>query len=253
MPHSAPTPWRTVILSPHFDDAVLSLAGLLPGLPAPVAIVTVHGGAPPAGTPISWWDSVCGFSSAAEAQQSRRAEDAEACARLGVEQVVLDHPDNPYAEDGALTGLDAFLRTLAPGTRVLAPLGSNQSDHLTVRRHAMRLLAELGEPLPWVYADLPYTGHLPEWHTDTACAALAENPVVGPAYQGLLRDYRAGIQQRLTLTDEQWTAKRMAVQCYGSQLAALAVGHGRFLARTGPLSTELIWSLAPRTRVDAPC
>ncbi|MEO3973642.1 PIG-L family deacetylase [Streptomyces sp. CAU 1734] len=253
MPHTAPTPWRTVVLSPHFDDAALSLAGLIPGLPGPVAVVTVHGGAPAAGTPVSWWDSVCGFSSAAEAHASRLAEDAEACALLGAAQIVLDHPDGPYAEGAELTGLDDFLTELAPGTLVLAPLGSNQADHLAVRLRAMSVLAGRGEPLPRVYADLPYTGHLPEWGTPGACEALAESPVVGPAYQELLRRYRADVRSELRLTDEQWALKRSAVQRYGSQLAALAADHGRFLSRTGPLSTELIWSLEALAPLERTC
>ncbi|MER6914554.1 PIG-L family deacetylase [Streptomyces sp. NPDC000594] len=245
MPYTAPPPWRTVVLSPHFDDAVLSLAGLLPELPGPVAVVTVHGGAPAAGTPISWWDGYCGFSSTAEAHTERLAEDARACALLGVAQIVLDHPDNPYAEDVELAGLEAFLRELAPGTRVLVPLSTRQRDHRTVRLRALSVLADLGAPLPWVYADLPYTGHVPEWGTDDGCAALAADIEVGTAYRELLRDHRLEVRAELTLSDAQWARKRAAVQCYGSQLAALAVGHGSFLARSGPLTTERIWSLEP--------
>ncbi|MFI1398284.1 PIG-L deacetylase family protein [Streptomyces sp. NPDC020681] len=242
---SAPHSWRTVVLSPHFDDAALSLGGLLLALPGPVAVVTVYGGAPAADAPTSWWDSSCGFSSPAEAHRSRRAEDAAACARLGAEQVVLDHPDGPYADSGELTGLDRLLKSLDPSTRVLVPLGTNQPDHATVRLRATRVLADLGAPLPWVYADLPYTGHLPEWGTDRASAALAGSEKWGLAYQELLRDHRATVRHDLRLTDEQWAAKREAVLCHASQHAMLAADHGSFLARTGPLRAELIWSLEP--------
>jgi LmbE family N-acetylglucosaminyl deacetylase len=237
--------WGTVVLSPHFDDAVFSLGGLLATLPGPVAVVTVHGGAPAPGAPVSWWDGVCGFSSAHEAHRARVAEDAAACARLGVAQVVLDHPDGPYADGAELTGLDAFLKELPTSTRVLVPLGSNQPDHEKVRLRAMSVLAGLGAPLPWMYADLPYTGHLPEWASDAASGALAKSPMCGLAYQELLRTHRTTVRHDLRLTDEQWSAKREAVQCYGSQLAPLAADHGNFLARTGPLRAELIWSLEP--------
>ncbi|MGY3678701.1 PIG-L deacetylase family protein [Streptomyces sp. TE33382] len=247
LPHTPP--WRTVILSPHFDDAALSLAGLLPGLPGPTAVVTVHGGAPGPGVPASDWDDLGGFSTGAQAHAVRRAEDARSCALLGVEQVTIDHPDGPYLDSGdglRPTALDDLLRSLAPGTRVLTPLGTNQRDHRAVRLRAMRVLAEEGAPAPWVYADLPYTGHLPEWDTEQACEALAGSEAYGLAYQELLRDHRITLRHELRLTDEQWAAKRAAVLCHASQLAALVPGHGSFLVRNGPLRTERIWSLEPR-------
>lgn len=245
MTSPSPLPWGTVVLSPHFDDAVFSLGGLLATLPGPVAVVTVHGGAPAPEAPVSWWDGVCGFSSAQEAHRARVAEDAAACAGLGVAQVVLDHPDGPYSDGAELTGLDAFLKELHARTRVWVPLGSNQPDHEKVRLRAMSVLAGLGAPLPWVYADLPYTGHLPEWASDAASGALAKSPMCGLAYQELLRTHRTTVRHDLRLTDAQWSAKREAVQCYGSQLAPLAADHGNFLARTGPLRAELVWSLEP--------
>ncbi|MET9604999.1 PIG-L family deacetylase [Streptomyces sp. NPDC006512] len=254
MPAPEPPRWRTVVLSPHFDDAILSLAGLLPALPAPVAVVTVFGGAPAPGAPVSWWDGTCGFSTAAEAHRTRRAEDARACALLGVEQVVLGHPDGPYGDGGEPDLLDAFLEGLAPGTRILAPLGSNQPDHAGVRTRAMKVLAALGAPAPWVYADLPYTGHLPEWGSDGASAALARSPRCGLAYQELLTSHRTNVRHALVLTDEQWRAKHEAVLCYASQLAALVPDHGTFLARTGPLRAEVVWELSPlETPLDPPC
>ena len=87
--------WRTVVLSPHFDDAALSVAALVRRLPRPLTVVTVFGGPPPEGSPVSWWDATCGFSSAAEAYACRRAEDARACALLertdlSVDEVAAD-------------------------------------------------------------------------------------------------------------------------------------------------------------------
>ncbi|MFF0742181.1 PIG-L deacetylase family protein [Streptomyces sp. NPDC004111] len=245
-PHLPPTrPWHTVVLSPHFDDAVFSLGATLAGLPGPTAVVTVYGGAPAPDVPVSWWDSTCGFSTAHEAHRARVAEDAEACAKVGVEQVVLDHPDGPYAEGPELPGLDAFLERLPAGTDVWAPLGSNQSDHENVRVRATRALARLGAPPPLVYADLPYTGHLPEWGTDGASEALAQSPMCGLAYQELLTTHRTTVHHHLVPDDAQWAAKREAAQCYGSQLAPVAADHGNFLSRTGPLRAELVWSLEP--------
>ncbi|MFH8346561.1 PIG-L deacetylase family protein [Streptomyces sp. NPDC018045] len=238
-----PPPPRTVILSPHFDDAALSLAGLIPRLPGPVTVVTVFGGAPAAHHAVSWWDSTCGFSTAAEAYRARLAEDARAAALLGVDRTVLDHPDGPYGAGDELTGLDAFLSALPnPFPLVLLPLGTNQPDHERVRDRALRVLDDLGAPPPLLYADLPYTGHLPEWGAPDTDRALGGSKAYGVAYQDLLTCYRLDLAHDLVLTDAEWARKREAVLCYASQLAPLAADHGSLLARGGPLRAERVWS-----------
>ncbi|OKH99264.1 LmbE family protein [Streptomyces sp. CB02923] len=238
-----PPPPRTVILSPHFDDAALSLAGLIPRLPAPVTVVTVYGGAPADHHAVSWWDSTCGFSTAAEAHRTRLAEDARAAGLLGVDQAVLDHPDGPYGESDELTGIDAYLGALPePFPLVLLPIGTNQADHRRVRDRALRVLAGLGAPPPLLYADLPYTGHLPEWGTPDVEHALGGDQTYGLAYQDLRARYGLDVAHDLVLTDEEWARKREAVLCYGSQLAPLAADHGSLVARGGPLRAERVWS-----------
>ncbi|WP_030671765.1 PIG-L deacetylase family protein [Streptomyces rimosus] len=242
-----PPPPRTVILSPHFDDAALSLAGLIPRLPAPVTVVTVFGGAPAAQHAVSWWDSTCGFSTAAEAHRARLAEDARAADLLGVDQAVLDHPDGPYGTGDELTGIDAYLSALpTPFPLVLLPIGTNQPDHTRVRDRALRVLDGLGAPLPLLYADLPYTGHLPEWGTPDTDRALGDDPTYGLSYQDLLTRYDLDVAHDLVLDDAEWARKREAVLCYGSQLAPLAADHGSVLARRGPLRAERVWSTVRR-------
>src|SRR6185369_15623364 len=72
-----------LIVSPHFDDAVLSCgANLLTGGP-PATVLTVCGGAPAPGTPPSSWDWRCGFLDGHSAAVRRRQEDERACAAAG--------------------------------------------------------------------------------------------------------------------------------------------------------------------------
>ncbi|QHZ00264.1 GlcNAc-PI de-N-acetylase [Streptomyces sp. S4.7] len=235
----------TVILSPHFDDAVLSLAGLIAQLPGPVTVVTVYGGEPTAHHPVSWWDSVCGFSTAREAYRARRAEDARACELLGVGSVVLDHPDGPYGDGTELTGIDTCLAELASETSLLIPIATNQPDHEKVRDRALAVAAKLGRAAPSLYADLPYTGHLDEWGTAGVDHALGRSHGYGLAYQDMTSRHVLRVEHDLTLTDHQWALKREAVLCYGSQLAPLAADHGMLLARKGPLHAERVWAVEP--------
>ncbi|MFE6778103.1 PIG-L family deacetylase [Streptomyces sp. NPDC057702] len=259
MPETAPTastsatpppgapPWGTVVISPHFDDAVLSLAAVLPQLRGPVVVVTAYGGAPGPEATVSEWDDMCGFTTPHEAHAARVVEDAQALALVGVAQVTLPHPDGPYGGADQLGHLDQWLRDLPLDTEVLAPMGTRQAHHALVREQVLATRAAQGAATPLIYADLPYTGHTPGWHTDGAEAALAAEPERGESYRDLAERFRLSPRWEVRLDDEQWAAKRLAVQCYGSQLAPLGVGHGLFLSRTGPLRTERVWALEPRT------
>ena len=56
-------PHAQIIVSTHFDDAVLSLAHVLQATGPLATVVTVCGGPPPDGLPVSEWDAGCGFAS----------------------------------------------------------------------------------------------------------------------------------------------------------------------------------------------
>jgi LmbE family N-acetylglucosaminyl deacetylase len=114
---------RVAVLSPHLDDGVLSLGAAIAEASsggAEVRIVTVFAYDPQANGSAGAWDAACGFHSAAEAAQARRAEDAESCARVGAEPVWLPFADEEYGEpvgddelwaaiEPRLTGADAVL------------------------------------------------------------------------------------------------------------------------------------------------
>ncbi|WP_329091818.1 MULTISPECIES: PIG-L deacetylase family protein [unclassified Streptosporangium] len=228
--------WETIVVSPHFDDAVLSAAGLLARREGNAAIVTALGGA---GETLSAWDRLCGFASAEETARERRAEDARACEILGVDQVALDNPDVPAARL-PLDDLEAFLTEhVTPRTRVLVPMGIGNADHEAVRDRALDVLEKLDTLEPWVYADLPYAAVVREWGSPAAGEALAASPPV----RALAGRHRLRPGPRLRLDGDGWTLKRRAVLAYASQIAPLACDYGEFLAMPGPLQHELVWVL----------
>ncbi|MFF3438979.1 PIG-L deacetylase family protein [Streptosporangium sp. NPDC002721] len=229
--------WGTVVVSPHFDDAVLSAAGLLARREGSAVIVTVLGGAP--GEAPSAWDRLCGFASAEEASRERRAEDARACEILGVDQVVLDNPDVPAARL-PMDDLEAFLTEyVTPSTRVLVPMGIGNADHEAVRDRALDVLEKVGSLERWAYADLPYAAAVREWGSPAAGRALE----AGPAARALAERYRLGARTSPRLEGEAWALKWRAALAYASQIAPLACDHGEFLAMPGPLQHELVWVL----------
>lgn len=241
--------YRTVAVSPHFDDVALSVAGLIARLPGPAAIVTVHGGSPPGGSRPSTWDLDCGFVSAAEAYQKRLAEDALACELLGADQIALPNADGPYRDGDHLQLLDELLLALPPGVDLYLPMGINQPDHLKVRDQALAALSYRRDVLPLLYADLPYAGAVPGWGTGEGAAALARDPVAGQALRNFALENDLRVVRELAVSDARWFAKRNAVLCYASQLSMVAAmdelaGAGPLLGPNGPLHHELVWQVA---------
>ncbi len=87
---------RTVILSPHFDDAVLSCWHLLASADE-VLVVNVFAGEPPAGT-LGWWDRLAGATDSAAAVRTRIEEDRQALALAGRTAVNLPFLDSQYRQ-----------------------------------------------------------------------------------------------------------------------------------------------------------
>ena len=122
-----------MVVSPHLDDAVLSLGAAISRAArrgARITILTVLAGDPDSAAPAGGWDRRSGFRTAGEAARARRAEDAAACAHLGAAPIWLPYSDDQYERGGSDDEIRAAVveavgssRPLLPG----APLG--HQDH----------------------------------------------------------------------------------------------------------------------------
>lgn len=77
-----------LIVSPHSDDAVLSLGAAVAqatSAGASVRVLTVLAGNPESTVPASDWDRRCGFDTEGESARARRLEDRAACGLIGAE------------------------------------------------------------------------------------------------------------------------------------------------------------------------
>jgi LmbE family N-acetylglucosaminyl deacetylase len=170
---------RWIYISPHLDDAVLSVGGLIHDQARDgnrVEIWTLVCGFPPEAdlTPFAQvlhfqW----GFASAEETVRLRRAEDERAASIVGAKTVHFDFPDCIYrrgADGEPLYPLDVFVEPhpaetdlpaqmtaalasrLEPDDVLVCPLTvGGHADHIIVRR----AVEGLGRSL-WYYADVPY-------------------------------------------------------------------------------------------------
>lgn len=87
-----------IILSPHFDDAALSLGGFMAENNSPVVVITFFGGKP-AETLQGSWDILSGFKDSAEAVTQRTEENARALAKAKAYPLNLNYVDFQYRRE----------------------------------------------------------------------------------------------------------------------------------------------------------
>lgn len=192
-----------VVVSAHFDDAVLSFGGAIARAARAddLTIATVMAGMPPRWTWPTPFDNASGFSDSRKAVEARRVEDLDAAAVLGAGVVHFGFLDGQYGRHREENRMWLMLRDLfAANAMCVVPLGLAHPDHRLVTRVARRALIP-AHSTAVVYADLP-AAHL--WPGHVA---------------GALRGWeRKGWQ----LTPMEWPidldAKRKAYDCYRSQL-----------------------------------
>jgi LmbE family N-acetylglucosaminyl deacetylase len=213
---------KIVVVSPHSDDAVLSLGAAIASWArrgAVVELLTVLALDPESEAPAGGWDGRAGFATESEAAMRRRDEDRRACAILGASPSWLPFGSVDYerhGEDGDVRG--AVGSVLAGADAVLLP-GSplTHPDHVWL----VRAIAETPLPAVGLYAEQPYT------RKDGAAPAAPSwlEDALGPAG---FEPVGAGLRERL--------AKWRAIRQYSSQLPLLALEGS---VRRGPASLAL--------------
>ncbi len=126
-----------IVVSPHYDDAVLSTWGLMAASSTTV-VVNVFTGIPD--VPVSSeWDRRCGFVDSDDAHRLRYEEDEHALAgrvdrRIGadlLDEAYLDRPRSVDDETTLMACLDDVLRDLPPDTVIAAPAGAGRRGRPT--------------------------------------------------------------------------------------------------------------------------
>lgn len=149
-----------VVLSPHLDDAVLSIGAYMHAqarLGTDVRAVTVFANDPASGDPPGEWDVLCGFPSAAAGARARREEDLRACAIVGAEPQWLAFADDSYGcEPDPDEIWEALERLLADSAALLVPgFPLRHPDHAWLTRLVVERRTELSPTLGF-YAEQPY-------------------------------------------------------------------------------------------------
>jgi GlcNAc-PI de-N-acetylase len=237
----------TVILSPHFDDAVLSCWHVLAST-GEVLVVNVFANEPPAGT-LGWWDRLAGATDSAAAVRTRIEEDRRALALAGRAAVNLPFLDGQYRQSAQAPEeiVEALRGVLVAGARIYAPgsLGDHHPDHTAVRAAALMLHAE-GAHVE-LYADLPHAtvDGWPQWvlggGSSTDADPANERWAAQLGATGLSVERMVAAAHRLPAEDH--AGKLEAVLTYGSQIAPLQQVFGHSLEDPQLLGFEVDWRL----------
>jgi LmbE family N-acetylglucosaminyl deacetylase len=221
----SPLQGRVVIVSPHLDDAVLSIGTAIVGSVrggAAITVLTVFAGEPSSRTPAGRWDRRSGFSSEGQACRIRREEDRAACAILGATPQWLPFADEQYdRRGGEAEVLEAVVKAIDGSDMVAIPgWPLANADHAWLSQLLVR--SDLDSKRIALYAEQPYCYHRRRENVTLGTAAVLQpvlrQPVTWTRYPGSALDQRA---------------KRKAVRAYRSQqlqLRLLFWGLGRMLA-----------------------
>jgi LmbE family N-acetylglucosaminyl deacetylase len=230
-----------VVLSPHLDDAALSLGATIARsvrAGAQVTVLTAFAGDPESTLAAGEWDRQCGFASAGEAARRRRLEDSRACEILGATPDWLSFCDEEYPRGGNAEDVwSALAPKLAAADLVFAPgYPLENGDHAWLTR---LLLERMPPELPVVfYVEQPYVnltvigrGYRRESLLSALRVALrapagvrAQAPVLDPR---LAASAAAPVEWVAASTDRAARdAKRDAILAYRSQVDPLG---GRLL------------------------
>lgn len=235
------------ILSPHFDDAVLSCWALLEG-PDDVTVVNVFTASPPIGTSPPWWDRATEASDPVERMRERREEDAAALALVGRSSVHIGLLDDQYrhGEVSAHQIAERIGERLDRGATLYAPGAfDGHPDHCLVRDAALEL-ARLGCPVV-VYADLPHATvrGWPAWLSpDEAPAGSEVATEWSRVLAGAGLDTENLVRRVHPLGSQARARKLRAIAAYRTQRAAL--DRFAFLPLEDPraLAWEVSWEVS---------
>jgi LmbE family N-acetylglucosaminyl deacetylase len=113
------------VISPHLDDAVLSVGAAIAAAGrtgARVVVLSVLAGDPESTAPAGFWDARVGFRTAGDAAAKRRIEDDRACRMLGARCVWLSYNDEQYGRPESDDEIfAAIVDALGPAETVLVP------------------------------------------------------------------------------------------------------------------------------------
>lgn len=191
---------KILLVSPHFDDAVLSAGQLMAGRPD-CDVVTVFAGYPlSAEKKKTEYDKKCGFNNALDAVSMRRREDLEALSLLRAKPIHWEFTDEQYGESFDDATFEYMLLDRLKKIKyefMVVPLGLGHPDHIVLSDIIRELQPQIKIPV-YYWEDLPLRVVQPE--------------LVPPRLEEL------GLKKLVSIGDGPIANKIRSLTCYRSQI-----------------------------------
>lgn len=228
-----------LVISPHLDDAVISLGGLLVKEPQKTKVVTIFAGTPEKPL-VRVWDWNCGFGNSTKAMRARISENKLALASLGiVEQNIINLPflDIQYRESffnipkyfGKKETSDEIIRLISEelkkiidketvkNIKIFIPVAFLGSDHDITRDagiEACRNTIDFDKKIKlYFYQDMPYFYSMYSKKLKKESNKSKEQVIQEIKPEGIDCENKT-----IELTEEEYSKKITAIKLYKSQL-----------------------------------
>jgi|ERR1700733_6976560 LmbE family N-acetylglucosaminyl deacetylase len=237
---------RVIVISPHLDDAIMSLGSTIADAVeggARVEVLTVFTDVASSDAPASHWDRQCGFLTEGQAASARREEDRQACSIVGAEPCWLNFGSECYERRGSEEDIWSAVTSVIRGAEtVLIPgFPLAHADHADLSKLLLR--KGVNGQRVGLYVEQPYAFEMKK---------SPGNSAVAPALKPIVTGSLTWTHIRAPRTYRR--AKAQAVRSYRSQLFHLGLrnlGLQRMLWREALQGGEAIaWLPCSSTSIE---
>lgn len=238
---------RSLIVSPHPDDAVFSCWSHLVAQDGSSVIVIFDG--IPNTDDLTPYDRFTGATSSKNRAHIRVKEDQEALARLGARRRSFSLLDRQYDESLAFRGelgrllVDEF-QTSESRVFIPASIGGHE-DHLLARDSSLEALHPLSHEV-FLYADLPYAAYY-GWAPSITGGQESPYLNIGEYYSRSLEtisQWKVGEALVVRLDQMEQARKEESMRMYATQFPAMEGGPSRWLTHPDRIAYEVVWRLS---------
>jgi hypothetical protein len=217
-----------IVLSPHFDDAILSVGGILSEFVGQKYVVTFFSTPTTTKQYLTWWDRISGFEKSSDSHFKRMNENDNALKIIGAQAINEDYLDGQYEDRTSSTSaiiiknimknIDEVINSM--GSTSVVVLGpsyfgekSTNKDHALLSKAFVQVIKNKthNNTAFYFFEDLPYT------YSKFGNSSIKLQEILSNFYPELTINKKV-----LYISKKSFDNKIMSIKSYTSQLEAFS-------------------------------